>query len=174
MGLRNVAHLYITNTHTSMLTVCLVKMKWWRALSQCQNMSFTKPLLQVKERATCNQFSLWHDGYPITKDFSFIHVMCGQHNSTTWCKILIAIKLCIHYIENYSILPYFCVDKKSHICLRANGSTPAVGSSRIIVRDPPTNASKIDNFRFMPPDKCLARIFLNTVRLTFWSQLLKT
>ena len=40
-----------------------------------------------------------------------------------------------------------------------------------MVRDPPTNANKTDNFRFMPPDKCLARIFLNAMRLTFWSHL---
>lgn len=33
----------------------------------------------------------------------------------------------------------------------AYGSTPAVGSSKITVREPPTNAIATDSLRFMPP-----------------------
>lgn len=35
--------------------------------------------------------------------------------------------------------------------LLAYGSTPAVGSSRMTIRDPAVNATAIDSFRFMPP-----------------------
>lgn len=159
-------------------------MEWWRASSQCQNVSLTKPLLQVEKWAACDQFSFRYDGYTITEDFSLIHVVCGQHNSPAWCgnnyskitAITIYSNYCHITIQMWFIfflftVPSFCVDKKSQICLLAKGSTPAVGSSRMMVRDPPTNANKMDNFRFIPPDKCLASIFLNDTRLTFRSHL---
>ncbi len=53
------------------------------------------------------------------------------------------------------VLLSLCLERKSHICLRAKGSTPDVGSSKMMVLDLPTNASKIDNFLFMPPERCL-------------------
>ena len=64
--------------------------------------------------------------------------------SSMWC------------VERMMVLPSLWRRRKSQICLRANGSTPAVGSSRMMVRDPPTKANKIDSFLFIPPDKCLA------------------
>ena len=59
-----------------------------------------------------------------------------------------------------STMVLFCLlfSRKSQICRRANGSTPDVGSSRMMVRHLPTNASKMDNFRFIPPDRCLASL----------------
>lgn len=39
------------------------------------------------------------------------------------------------------------------MALRAYGSTPAVGSSKITARDPPTKAMATDSFLFMPPER---------------------
>ncbi|RNA31840.1 hypothetical protein BpHYR1_020786 [Brachionus plicatilis] len=39
------------------------------------------------------------------------------------------------------------------------GSTPAEGSSRMTVLEPPTNATATDNFRCMPPDKFFEKSF---------------
>ena len=44
------------------------------------------------------------------------------------------------------------------MALRAYGSTPAVGSSKITIRDFATNATAIDNFRFIPPDNVFTRL----------------
>lgn len=54
--------------------------------------------------------------------------------------ILILIQVPCLYLSNNSQMP-----------LRAYGSTPAVGSSRITTLDPPTNAMATDNFLCMPP-----------------------
>lgn len=54
-----------------------------------------------------------------------------------------------------SSLPGLYCNSKSQIALRAYGSTPAVGSSRITVLEPATNAMETDNFLFIPPDKYL-------------------
>ena len=40
---------------------------------------------------------------------------------------------------------------RSQMARLAYGSTPAVGSSKITVRDPPTNAIATDSLRFIPP-----------------------
>lgn len=42
---------------------------------------------------------------------------------------------------------------RSQMALRAYGSTPAVGSSKITARDPPTKAMATDSFLFMPPER---------------------
>lgn len=39
------------------------------------------------------------------------------------------------------------------MALLENGSTPAVGSSRMTVLEPPTKATATDSFLCMPPDK---------------------
>lgn len=46
---------------------------------------------------------------------------------------------------------------RSQMALRAYGSTPAVGSSRITARDPPTKAMATDSFLFMPPERVCTR-----------------
>lgn len=46
---------------------------------------------------------------------------------------------------------------RSQMALRAYGSTPAVGSSKITARDPPTNAMATDSFLFMPPERVCTR-----------------
>lgn len=42
---------------------------------------------------------------------------------------------------------------RSQIALLAYGSTPAVGSSSIMVLDPPIKAMATDNFLCIPPDR---------------------
>lgn len=46
---------------------------------------------------------------------------------------------------------------RSQMALRAYGSTPAVGSSKITARDPPTKAMATDSFLFMPPERVCTR-----------------
>lgn len=46
---------------------------------------------------------------------------------------------------------------RSQMALRAYGSTPAVGSSKITARDPPTKAIATDSFLFMPPERVCTR-----------------
>ena len=55
-------------------------------------------------------------------------------------------------------LPFLYLMSRSHIALRAYGSTPAVGSSKMTIRDLATNATAMDNFRFIPPDKVFTRL----------------
>jgi len=43
------------------------------------------------------------------------------------------------------------------MALRAYGSTPAVGSSKITARDPPTKAMATDSFLFIPPERVCTR-----------------
>lgn len=65
---------------------------------------------------------------------------------------------------------------------RAAGSMPAVGSSRITTLECPMSATAMDSFRFMPPDKCLAKVsvldtmFIRTSRLNVcsWTSLYGT
>lgn len=46
---------------------------------------------------------------------------------------------------------------RSQMALRAYGSTPAVGSSKITARDPPTKAMATESFLFMPPERVCTR-----------------
>lgn len=46
---------------------------------------------------------------------------------------------------------------RSQMALRAYGSTPAVGSSKMTARDPPTKAMATDSFLFMPPERVCTR-----------------
>ena len=61
--------------------------------------------------------------------------------------------------------------RKSQICRRANGSTPAVGSSRMIVRDSPTKATRMDSFLFIPPERWTASLSTWDKRPSLESQL---
>lgn len=55
--------------------------------------------------------------------------------------------------------PCLYLRMRSQIARRAYGSTPAVGSSKITARDPPTNAIATDNFLFIPPDRVWTRLW---------------
>ena len=52
-----------------------------------------------------------------------------------------------------SDLPPLYLTNKSQIALRAYGSMPAVGSSKITVREPPINAMATESFLFIPPER---------------------
>lgn len=62
-------------------------------------------------------------------------VFCPMHGSALPCS------------------PGLYLRMRSQMALRAYGSTPAVGSSKITARDPPTKAMATDSFLFMPPER---------------------
>lgn len=56
-----------------------------------------------------------------------------------------------------AMIPVLYLFSRFHMALREEGSTPAVGSSRMTVLAPPTNAMAIDNFLCMPPDRAAGK-----------------
>ena len=67
--------------------------------------------------------------------------------------------------------PFLLLERKSQICRLAKGSTPEVGSSRMMVLLFPTKARRMDSFLFIPPESFLAFSLLNSSNPTLLSHL---
>ena len=67
--------------------------------------------------------------------------------------------------------PFLLLERKSQIWRLAKGSTPEVGSSRMMVLLFPTKARRMDSFLFIPPESFLAFSLLNSSNPTLLSHL---
>ena len=93
--------------------------------------------------------SMWCVHSTIVNMHPHVHTCTHQPSisaSSMWC------------VHRTIVLPSLFLRRKSQICLLAKGSTPDVGSSRMMVRHLPTKASRMDSFLFMPPDRYLANL----------------
>ena len=99
-----------------------------------------------------------------------IEPIVSQRAATFFCSKLKQIAMrnfensCQSMMQNSPLVlslhsPCLYLRMRSQMALRAQGSTPAVGSSRMTALEPPTKAMATDSFLFIPPDNVCTKLW---------------